>query len=222
MHAPPRPGAWLAITALTAVAVAATTAVAAAAPPVTTERPVYAVEDLRAGDGPPPPVGTSTLMRTDRGLWARLHTSQLPPRHAMTLWWVVFNDPDACKTSIPGLSRCGPADAHGGRGGVSVLHAAGRFADAGGGARFGAHVSTGDTSRALAGPGVVAPHDAIVFLVLKSHGLRIDGMTDAQLRTFGGGCADRSDAPPQARPELVGPRGGNDCAELQFSPHAPA
>lgn len=173
---------------------------------------------------PPQPsvVGSSTLVRTDRGLSATLKTTGLEPGHVTTLWWVVFNDPDGCKAGFPGISRCGPADAHAGRGGVSPMRAAGRVVDEDGTAHYGAHARMGDTSRALAGPGVVNPRGAEVILVLKSHGPKIPHLLSDQLRTFAGGCTDQSDVPPGAPPELIGESGPNDCAEIQFSVHSPA
>lgn len=173
---------------------------------------------------PPQPsvIGSSTLVRTDSGLSATLETSGLEPGHVVTMWWVVFNDPDGCEAGFPGLSQCGPADAHAGRGGVSPMHAAGRVVGEDGTADYGAHARVGDTSRALAGPGLVNPRGAEVILVVKTHGPRLPHLVSDQLRTFAGGCADQSDAPVGAPPELVGESGPNDCAEIQLSVHSPA
>lgn len=191
--------------------------------------PTGAAQAATAGDStspvltmpPPQPsvVGSSTLVRTDSGLSATLKTTGLRPGHVVTLWWVVFNDPNRCEAGIPGMSRCGPDDAHAGRGGVSPIHAAGRIVDEDGTADYGAHTRIGETSRALAGPGLVNPRGAEVILVLKSHGPKLPHLVSDQLRTFAGGCADQSDAPRGAPPELVGEPGPNDCAEIQFSVH---
>ncbi len=173
---------------------------------------------------PPQPsvVGSSTLVRTDNGLSATLETTGLEPGHVVTLWWVVFNDPDGCEAGFPGISQCGPADAHAGRGGVSPMHAAGRVVGENGTAKYGAHARVGDTSRALAGPGLVNPRGAEVILVVKTHGPKLPHLVADQLRTFAGGCVDQSDAPAGAPPELVGESGPNDCAEIRFSVHNPA
>lgn len=194
---------------------------AAGAPPAKSERPVYRVADVFS-PGQPMPVGSSNLARTDSGLSARLRTVALTPGDAVTMWWVAFNDPPACEAGIPGLSRCGPGDAHSGRGGVSVMHAAGRVVNEHGTARFAAHVRRGDTSRALAGPGVLRPRETEVILVLKTHGPWMPLLGSAQLRTFGGGCNDQSDAPPGAPAHLIGEPGPNDCAEIMVSIHQPA
>lgn len=185
-----------------------------------TSAPVFRVADVFGGH-PPAPVGSSTLVRTDNGVTATLQTTGLTPGHAVTLWAVVFNDPDGCVAGTP-VSSCGPADAHAGRGGVSPNHAAGRIVDEDGTASFGAHLRVGDTSHALAGPGLTNPRSAAVILVVKTHGPTIPGLVPDQLHTFGGGCADQSDAPLVTPPELLGRPGPNDCAEIQISALRPA
>lgn len=185
-----------------------------------TSAPVYRVADVFGGQQPAP-VGSSTLVRNDNGVTATLRTTGLTPGHAVTLWAVVFNDPDGCVAGTP-VSSCGPADAHAGRGGVSPNHAAGQIVDEDGAASFGAHLRVDDTSRALAGPGLTNPRGAEVILVVKTHGPKIPGLVSDQLHTFAGGCADQSDAPPEAPPELLGRSDSNDCAEIRISAQSPA
>lgn len=179
--------------------------------------PVLRLADVLGGS--PVPVGASTLVRNDNGLSARLDTTALPSGHIVTLWWVVFNDPDGCRAGIPSVSNCGPADTHLGRGGVSLLRATGRIANDDGAARYGAHLRIRDTSRALSGDGLLDTRGAEVILVLKTHGPKLRGLVSEQLHTFAGGCADQSDAPPGAPPHFVGTAGPNDCAEIQLSVH---
>jgi hypothetical protein len=170
--------------------------------------------------GTPEPVGASSLVRNDNGVAATLDTSSLTPGDAVTLWWVVFNDPDGCQAGIPNVSSCGPVDAQMGRGGASVLRATGRIAGDDGTSSYGAHLRAADTSGALAGAGLHDARGAEVILVLKSHGPKIPGLVSEQLHTFAGGCADQSDAPPAAPPHLVGTAGHNECAEIQISVHS--
>lgn len=173
---------------------------------------------------PPQPtmVGSSSLVRTDRGISVTLKTTGLEPGDVATLWWVVANAPEECEAGIPGLSQCGPGDHLAGRGDLSVLNAAGRIVGGNGGVSFGAHLGVGDTSEALitGEPGLLDPRGAEVILIVKTHGPKVPGMTAEMLSTFAGGCHDQT-APPNARPEMIGPAGPNDCAEIQISVHSP-
>lgn len=193
---------------------------ASGAPAQQNVRPVFRVADLLGG-APPTPVGASTLVRTDRGLSATLETAALTPGHVVTLWWVAFNRPAGCEAGIPGVSRCGPDDAHAGRGGVSLMRPAGRIVGEDGTASYGAHARVDDASGVLAGPGLLDARGAEVILVLKTHGPKIPHQVSDQLHTFAGGCADQSDAPVGTPPGLLGRPGPNRCAEIQISVHSP-
>lgn len=180
--------------------------------------------------GPPEVVGSSTLVRTDRGVSVRLESSQLEPGHVVTLWWIVANDPDDCRAGLPGLSQCGPGDHVAGRGEVSVHHGAGRIVGEDGTASYGAHLRVGDRSRGLfeGEPGLTDARDAEVLLVLKTHGPKIARMTSEMLRTFTGGCQiddaleEELEQLPPPRAEVFGTEGPNEgCAEIQVSVHSP-
>lgn len=168
---------------------------------------------------PPSVVGTSTLVRTDRGVSATVETTALGPGDVVTLWWIVFNNPAACEHPFA-TSACGPDDALNPETQASVLHAAGRIADEDGAARYGAHLRVGDTSRALFGPGLLDARGALVVLVLKTHGPKIPRLAAEMLRTFAAGCNNQDDVPPGTPQHLVGSPGPNDCAEIQFSVHS--
>lgn len=196
---------------LTALAVGVPPAGAAAAH---STGPVLSLADFSV-------VGSSTLVRTDRGVSATIDTSALAAGDVVTLWWVVFNDPQGCEAGLPGVSLCGPGDHLAGRGQVSLLHAAGRVVGGEGRAGYGAHLRAGDTARALEGPGLLDPRGAEVILVLKTHGPKVPGLVSEQLRTFAAGCHDQSDVPPGTPPQLVGTPGPNDCGEIQVSVHSP-
>lgn len=208
----------LAVTAMFATGMAAVGASAGAAP---AERSGSAVLTIPP-PFPPQVVGSSSLVRTDRGMSLNVHTSGLERGHAVTLWLIVANDPAECEQGIPGVSQCGPADHVAGRGQMSIHHGAGRIAAKNGTASYGTHLRIGDTSRALfeGEPGLLDPRNAELIAVLKTHGPALPGLVSDQLRTFGGGCADQSTPPALTpRPGMLGRPGGNDCAEIQFSVH---
>lgn len=176
---------------------------------------------------PPGVVGSSTLLRSDHGVTVRLATSELEPRHVVTLWWIVANAPGECQAGLPGLSRCGPGDHVAGRGEMSVHQATGRIVRRDGTARYSAHLRVGDVSRALfeGEPGLTDARGAEVILLLKTHGPKIPGLTSEMLHTFAGGCDEEgSETPPGVtpRPEVLGTPGPNEgCAEIQVSVHSP-
>lgn len=226
-----RSRAWTATCALVILgALGALATPAAGAPAEQTTRDVFRVPELFAhvfGGAPPPePVGSSTLVRNDRGVSAALKTTGLTPGHVVTLWAVVFNHPDGCEAGIPGVAQCGPSDAQAGRGGASPNHLAGGIVENDGTAGFGGHLREGDTSHALGDPdhalGLVEPREAEVILVLKDHGPKIPRLLSDQLHTFAGGCSDQSGAPPGTPPEQLGRPGPNECAEIQISVHSPS
>ena len=194
----------LAAVSVTALAFLVTPAGAAAD---RSTRPVIGLADFGV-------VGSSTLLRRDRGVSATLQTTALTAGHVVTLWWVVFNNPAACVHGIPGLSLCGPLDEQNAAALPSILPAAGRIVGEGGRAHYGAHLEVGDTSGALLGPGLVDAQQAEIILVLRSHGPRIPELLREMLRTFGAGCKD---APPG-----TGTPGPNECREVQVSVHSPA
>lgn len=207
-----------AVVLLMVISLATLATPAAGEPSTTSVRPVFRVADLFSGQQPTP-VGSSTVVRTDRGGSLTLETTGLAAGEVVTLWWLVFNDPDSCRAGIPAVSSCGHPDAMAGRGGFSAVHAAGRIVEANGTAHYGAHLRLEDPSRALVGPGLLYARGAEIILVLKTHGPKIPRLVSQQLRTFSGGCADRTDAPPGARPELLGDAGPNNCGEIQISVH---
>jgi hypothetical protein len=143
-------------------------------------------------------VGTSKLVRNSQGISLTLHTTGITPGDAVTVWWVIFNNPEAC-----GGSPCGLADLGNPAVNASVLFAAGHVIGGGNSTSFASHLNVGDVSEALFGPGLLDPFNAEVHLVVRTHGPAIPGMVDEQIHEFAGGC------PP------------NTCDDIQFSIHLP-
>jgi hypothetical protein len=174
-------------------------------------------------------VGTSTLVRTDTGISATFHSTGLSAGHAVTLWFVIFNSPEACFTTPCGLvDLLFNEDAEG-----DFLIGAGQVIGRSGSGNFGAHLRVGDI-RGSAFPeigmpersiGLINPRTAQVGLLLHSHGPKVPGAVLAsQLSSFTGGCdvflgdlelpgSGIADGPEDV-PQAVG-----ECSTLQASVH---
>lgn len=174
------------------------------------------------------PVGTSTLVRTDAGISASYHATGVPAGQAVTLWFVIFNNPSAC------AGPCGAVDlffnpAAGG----DFLVGAGQVTGASGSANLGASLRVGDTSGSAfpeigmpeRSVGLTNPRGAQVALLLHSHGPKLSGQALAwQLSSFTGGCevfqgdlempgSGLADGPEDV-PDAVG-----ECSTIQASVH---
>lgn len=173
-------------------------------------------------------LGQSTLVRTDSGISASYRSSAVPAGQAVTLWFVIFNNPSAC------AGPCGAADlffnpAAGG----DFLVGAGHVIGGSGTANFGASLKVGDTSGSAfpeigmpeRSVGLTNPRGAQVALLLHSHGPKLTGPDlVAQLSTFTGGClvfqgdlelpgSGLADGPEDV-PDAIG-----ECSTIQASVH---
>jgi hypothetical protein len=136
--------------------------------------------------------GNSTLIRTDTGISAVLHTSELQPGHAMTLWFIVFNNPDACATR-----PCSAADLFNPVVQGDFLLGAGNIVGGTGQAVYGGALQVGDTRGSgmieiglteLA-VGLLNPFGAEIQLAVHSHGPALSGQElAAQISSYTGGC----------------------------------
>lgn len=152
-------------------------------------------------------VGTSTITRTTGGVSIVNHTTGLTSGDAVTNWFVVFNNPEAC--IVPG--ECSDADLVAFVGsldpenpdaaqnpvGIDVLFATGHVVN-GNRTSFAAHLAVGDTSGSLFGPfsvGLQDPFKAEVHSIVRTHGPAIPGIVNAQIRTVEGGCDPDTDEP---------------------------
>ena len=142
-------------------------------------------------------VGSSTLTRTDKAISMDLHTSGLAAGDAVTIWWMVFNHPEACisgsSTPDPNDPRCGMADMGNPAADLSVLYAAGHVIDENGVADFGGKLAVDDADGAIVGNGLHDPAGADVTLVVHDHGPADPANLSQQIHTFGTcnpGCTD--------------------------------
>jgi hypothetical protein len=87
-------------------------------------------------------VGTSNLVRNKNGISAEYSTDGLPGGQAMTLWFIVFNNPEACEA---GAFSCGLADMGADRSAQGdFLLASGHVIDEDGTATFNGNLEVGD------------------------------------------------------------------------------
>jgi hypothetical protein len=174
------------------------------------------VEGARAG-----------LHRTADAIRTRTHTADLPHGHVMTLWWVIFNNPESCAYGAGGMA-CGELDLFDGPDGPTgvepgCVYADGSIVGGNGSARFHDRLTVGESRDScidffveavdgLEGEdhGLTNPAGAEVHLVVRSHGPRIPGMVAEQRSTFAGGCTNFLGAG-----EVADEPG--DCSDLQFA-----
>lgn len=163
--------------------------------------------------------------------------------HAVTLWWLFFNNPDGCVMNPGALEQCGEIDVFGeaylesvARGSpdpslispnpnakLAVLYATGGITDSRGKIRLvaSAYRSAPDVLLSL-GPNVVDPlglgralenSDAEVHLVLRDHGRTVRGGLITQITNFL--------EPFCSDPLLLFYSGPNTCRDVQFAVFGP-
>jgi hypothetical protein len=112
------------------------------------------------------PGSTSTFVRTPDGIGVNLQTSGLPAGHAVTMWALIFNDPNSC-----GVGGCheskGDLNIPGVQG--SVYRVAGHVVGDTG--TFAGQVPVGDAENAVRGPGLLDPYGAEIHLIVRDHGM---------------------------------------------------
>jgi hypothetical protein len=140
-------------------------------------------------------VGVSRLFRDKRGVRVEIVTSGLDIDAVYTVWWVIFNDPNACATT-----PCGPADAMNPATIPGVMWADGFHASSAGIGSMTASLLENDVSgeqAPFAANTLQNAAKAEIHMVLKSHGLPAANIADIfrQVTTSEGGpacmaCAD--------------------------------
>ncbi len=162
----------------------------------------------------------STMTRYENGVIATLHTTNLPANDVVTMWWVVFNEPQNCSDAC-GEDDIFMVDEEGelviGQSGpqlnldqieaaqIALLGATGTVVDEAGNAHFSAVLSKGDNPNLVFGPALLNPLTAEVHLVLRTHGQMSAEALDEQIIMFNGGCASEWPNEP--------------CLDLQFAVH---
>ena len=191
---------------------------------VASQNPVYTFGDLNM-------VGTSTLNRHGNSISMRLKTSQIPPGMAVTVWWVVFNNPEECQVqgneALPGVA-CNGADLFNPAVQGDVLYAAGRVTGKGNHINYGGQLREADASDSVMGyfnallgtdipsVGLLDTEGAEVHLVVRTHQEKLATHMPDMIRTFNGGCTY-----PAGAPTDYGKPGPNTCSDIQFAVHQP-
>ncbi len=166
--------------------------------PAETQADVIRFSDMEVVDGT-----RAGLLREDEEIRTRVHTAELSHGDVITLWWVIFNHPEACADGA-----CGEADLFDGPNGPtgvepSCLYADGSIVGGNGRARFHDRLPVEESRdscidffveavEGLEGQdhGLTNPGGAEVHLVIRSHGPVIPGMLPDQRSSFAGGCQE--------------------------------
>jgi hypothetical protein len=198
-----RLSAWLSKLALAAIVL---TGAAAAQHDVSTSD-VIRFADAGAVEG-----ASSTLLRGADAIAVVVRTSDLAPAAPYTLWWVVFNEPQACLGGVCDEDDIFNADGTlnlNAEADISILYADGLLTDAAGGAAFSAVLVAGSAlGEVVVGPGLRDTATAEVHVVVRSHGPLEPGRAYEQFTTF------------EAHPIIGGDCAA--CADEQFAVHPPA
>jgi hypothetical protein len=166
-------------------------------------------------------VGSATLNRNKNGIRMTLQTTGIDAGTAVTVWYVIFNEPSEC-----GSSPCGEADIFDPDVQTGVVYAAGHVIGGGGNSNFAGHRSVSDASVSampffnellglnLPVVGLLDPFGAEVHLVVRTHEEAIPEFLPDMIQTFNGGCT----YPAGVTPGIAGVPGPNTgCEDIQFA-----
>jgi len=144
----------------------------------------WQLSDGNPADGATINGSSAKLTRGDGVVWLRINTTGLPAG-AYTIWWVIFNNPDAC-----GVDGCDDGDFGNGAVAASALYATGGVVTNNGVGHFRAHLEENDPpGQVLFGPGLTTAAGAEIHTIVRYHGPAGAGdLLVKQTTTFGGGC----------------------------------
>lgn len=166
--------------------------------------------------------GTSTLTRTDNGVSYSISASGMTPGEAVTLWMVIFNNPEHCDPA-----GCGEPDLFVEDVEADVVFGGdGHVIGASGEATFTGSRNAGQTGGSIVGEWFGLPENGLfdskkaeIHFILHSHGPVIDELEEEMISTFNAGCGPdfMEGAPPV--PESLGTHGPNTCTDYGFAVH---
>lgn len=154
------------------------------------------------------------LLTKEAGVRMNIRTTELTPGDAVTVWWVVFNNPAACSNGIPDLTNCGEPDLFVPEVQGEVVYADGRVVGRNGRTHFAATLTAGGVPNGWFGNGLINPTGAEIHLVVRTHGQAIPGRVHEMTTTFAGGC---NNVPPEHPGYGDGDPGLNHCEDIQFT-----
>lgn len=188
-----------------------------------TTAPVFSFEHLGESYDLLDQIGTSTLTRTDDGLSYSVTASGLEPGTAVTLWLIIFNQPEHCEGDCFDPDLFNPDTQS-----DVTFGGDGHIIDSSGEATFTASRNVGDNSGSILGEwfglpeyGLTDPWGAEILFILHNHGPIIDGLEQEMISTFNAGCGPdlMEGAPPI--PESLGTHGPNTCRDDGIAVHSP-
>lgn len=193
------------------VVVALAGLVAAGSLPATAAGP--SVGEVRTFPGPGTVIegAQATLVRQPHGISFTFSTVGLEPGHVHTIWFVAFNNPEACTSPMMDgaikIAECGLPDLGLPAVQATAVWGAGNVAGGSGRSTFSGRVRVGDISgcdhRLPCNQGLTDPEGAEIHLVLRTHKEMIPHLVSKQMHSFNRGC------------EVGEPNVG--CANIQFS-----
>ncbi|NJY61687.1 hypothetical protein HC174_02810 [Salinimicrobium sp. CDJ15-81-2] len=164
--------------------------------------------------------GTSVLRRTKNGLTINYKTDGLIPGHTYTMWWVIFNNPEACATTpctMDDFMNAGEVQ-------PVLIYGTGHLVGQSGKGNFSSHLKVGDNDGSinellgLPEVGGILEGNAFsaeVHMIIRSHGPAIPGLINEQISIFTGGC-EVDFAPFTEIPDEEG-----ECGDVEVSIHLP-
>ena len=171
-------------------------------------------------------IGSSTLTRTPNGISANYQAGGLPAHQAMTLWFIVFNNPSGCSTSPCSV----PEDVFNPDAQADFLVGGGHVTGNGADGTFSGYLPVGDASGSgmpeIGFPelalGLLDPMNAEVVLAIHSHGPAMTGQALVeQISSFTGGCTSFLGPNGFASGPADIPANTGECSTIQRSVHQP-
>ncbi|CAN5214797.1 hypothetical protein BH10ACI1_BH10ACI1_17990 [soil metagenome] len=138
----------------------------------------------------------ASLSRNNEGVLATISTSGLTSGNVITVWWVIFNNPEYCVNPT-----CAPSDFNNPMVNGSLQSGGGTIADAGGRVSFMGYLAVGDNTGFYLNPafpnmpnpspGIVNTKKAQIHLAIRNHGTPNPDpvIYNQQLTSFQGGCS---------------------------------